>query len=192
MECRRWTKSRTPGIYGEWPPQDWDLHPLPDAHFLNPRTPLLQSGALNFAKASPNLDAENIVVRIAGGRSPELFNVTWPNAIAPRENASPTPFLVYCRQTNKGNGYDEDGLFVGGELDGKPYPFNFDYADTGLFESLHYASAGPPPPGRQWQDPFAGPFSWVVPKACPIRSPWRVPRSSRSCRVASSGPSTAC
>lgn len=157
-------------VYGAWPPPDWNLHPVPDAHFLDPQTPLLQSGALHFAKApSLAIDVENIVVRIAGGKSPQLFNVTWPKALAPRANAAPTPFLVYCRQTNKGNGYDEIGLFVGGELDSQPYPFNFDYADSGMFESLHYGAAGPPPPGRQWQEPTAGPLFWVGAKGVPYQ-----------------------
>lgn len=157
-------------IYGTWPPPDWNLHPVPDAHFINPQTPILPSGALNFAKApSLNIDVENVVVRIAGGTSPELFNVTWPKAMAPRANAAPTPFLVYCRQTNKGNGYDEIGLFVGGELETQPYPFNFDYSDSGMFESLHYGSLGPPPPGRQWLEPTSGPLFWVGSKGVPYQ-----------------------
>lgn len=157
-------------MYGDWPPPDWAIHPLPDADFIDPQTPILPSGALNFATApSLSIDVENVVLRIAGGRSPELFNVTWPKALAPQANAAPTPFLVYCRQTNKGNRYDEIGLFVGGELSTQPYPFNFDYADSGLFESLHYASAGPPPPGRQWLDPTQGPLRWVGAKGVPYQ-----------------------
>src|SRR5262249_46465456 len=78
----------------------------------------------------------------------------WPKAITPQENATPTPFFVFIRQGNKGNRYDEDGLFVGGELG--PYPNNFDYADTGLFESLHYAQSQDDPArfGPLW---FPGP-----------------------------------
>jgi hypothetical protein len=151
-------------IYGAWPPPNWDLPPLPDAHYLNAQTPLI-SGALNFAKdPSLNIDVDNVVLRIAGGTVPELFAVTWPKAIAPQANAAPTPFLVYFRQTNKGNRYDEIGLFVGGELG--PYPMNFDYADTGMVESLHYGLA---PSAGSLLDPKAGPFFWVGSKGVPYQ-----------------------
>jgi hypothetical protein len=158
--------------YGVWPPGDWKLQPVPDAHFLDANTPLsnagTKAGTLNFAKApSLNIDVDNIVLRIAGRKAPELFNVTWPKAIAPQENADPTRFLVYCRQTNQGNKYDEIGLFVGGDLDKQPYPFNFDYADSGLFESLHYGSA--PPGSGSLSDPFSGPFFWSGAKGVPYQ-----------------------
>src|SRR5262249_27095648 len=61
----------------------------------------------------------------------------------------PTPFFVFLRQGNAGNGYDEGGQFVGGDL--QPYPDNFDYADT-LFEQLHYA-----------RSPFLWPYTKGVP-----------------------------
>ena len=125
-------------LWGTWPPPDWGLHDMPDAHFLDPATPV-KAGVLNFAKdASLRIDVDSVVLRLAGVDAPQLFAVTWPNAITPKANAAPTPFLVFIRQTNKGNRYDEAGLFVGGELDRQPYPNNFDYADT-LFEQLHYA-----------------------------------------------------
>jgi hypothetical protein len=152
--------------YGAWPPPDWKLHAVPDAHFLNAQNPL-NAGALNFAKkASLNIDGDNVVLRIAGGTVPELFGVTWPKAVARQDNAAPTPFLVFFRQTNKGNRYDEDGLFIGSEVGTHPYPLNFDYADTGLFQSLHYGklpSAGSP------TDPKEGPFFWAGAKGVPYQ-----------------------
>jgi len=154
--------------YGAWPPPNWGLPPLPDVHYLDAQTPLdRDSGTLNFAKdPSLNLDVDNVVLRIAGGTVPELFAVTWPKdpVIAPQENAAPTPFLVYFRQTNKGNRYDEDGLFVGGELG--PYPMNFDYADTGMVESLHYGLA---PSAGSLNDPKAGPLFWAGAKGVPYQ-----------------------
>jgi hypothetical protein len=128
--------ARHRNVYGTWPPPDWGLHAVPDAHFLDPMTPV-KSGALNFDK-DPTLtvDVDSVVLRLAGARVPELYAVTWPKAIAPKPNAAPTPFLVFIRQGNQGNHYDDDGIFVGGDL--QPYPNNFDYADT-LFEQLHYA-----------------------------------------------------
>lgn len=156
--------------YGDWPPPDWNLHAVPDAHFLDPKNPLSQTGLLNFAKAPTlSIDADNVVLRSAGGKVPELFNVTWPKTIAPSADSRPTRFLVYFRQTNKGNKYDEDGLFIGGDLDAQRYPFNFDYADTGLFESLHYEKLPPPPPGRQWLDPSEGPLRSPNAKGVPYQ-----------------------
>src|SRR2546422_11359834 len=70
--------------YGDWPPPDWKLHAVPDAHFLDGQNPLSQTGVLNFAKAPLlDIDVDNVVLRSAGGKVPELFNVTWPKAIAP-------------------------------------------------------------------------------------------------------------
>lgn len=157
--------------YGDWPPPDWNLHAVPDAHFLDPQNPLSQTGILNFAKAPAlDLDVENVVLRSAGGKVPELFNVTWPNKlVARRADSPPTRFLVYFRQTNKGNRYDEIGLFVGGDLDTQPYPFNFDYADSGLFESIHYGKLPPPPPGQQWLEPLEGPLFWSGAKGVPYQ-----------------------
>jgi hypothetical protein len=125
--------------YGAWPPPDWGLHAVPDAHFLDVTTPV-KSGVLNFAPdPSLSIDVDSVVLRLAGVDAPQLFAVTWPKAIAPKAGASATPFLVFIRQENVGNFYNLDGLFVGGELDSQPYPNNFDYADT-LFEQLHYAN----------------------------------------------------
>src|SRR2546425_628962 len=156
--------------YGDWPPPDWKLHAVPDAHFLDGQNPLSQTGVLNFAKAPLlDIDVDNVVLRSAGGKVPELFNVTWPKAIAPRADSGPTRFLVYFRQTNAGNKYDEIGLFVGGDLEKQPYPFNFDYADSGLFESLHYGSLPPPPPGKQWLEPLSGPLFWSGAKGVPYQ-----------------------
>jgi hypothetical protein len=151
--------------YADWPPPNWGLPAVPDAHYLSAQNPFDKAtGNLNFAK-DPFLkpDVNNVVLRIAGGTVPELFAVTWPKAIDPR-NAGPTPFLVYLRQTNASNGYDEDGLFVGGNL--KPYPMSFDYADTGMFESLHYTLA---PPAVALSDPKAGPFYWAASKGVPYQ-----------------------
>ncbi len=154
--------------YGVWPPDDWKIHPLPEAHFLKASDPLT-GNTLNFEKA-PTLDIamESVVLRIAGGAVPELFAVLWPNSdtMTPHANADPTPFLVYCRQTNKGNHYDQLGLFVGGDLDKLPYPNNFDYADSGLFESLHYGSVAP---GSGAGEPSMGPFFWAGAKGVPYQ-----------------------
>jgi len=127
-------------LYGTWPPEDWDLHGVPGAAFLDVVNPV-KSGALNFApdpSLGVDLDVDSVVLERAGIRMvPQYFAVTWPQAIAPQENADPTPFLLYIRQGDKYNGYDLNGIFVGGGL--PQYPKNFDYADSGMFESLHYA-----------------------------------------------------
>ncbi|MEO7190182.1 MAG: hypothetical protein ABI051_03930 [Vicinamibacterales bacterium] len=124
--------------YGAWPPEDWELEDMPAAHFLDAVNPL-KSGALNFTQVPPlQINVDSVVLERAGVRMvPRYFAVTWPQDIAPREGAAPTPFLFYFRQANKYNLYKERGVFVGTGL--APYPENFDYADSGMFESLHYA-----------------------------------------------------
>jgi hypothetical protein len=135
--------------YGDWPPAKWDpnagpdvhfwdLNAVPNAHFLDPEKPVLKSGVLNFTKgALPAIDVESLVLQIAGTDVPQLFAVTWPTKTVERTATSgPTPFFLFIRQSNNGNHYDWDGLFVGGDLN--PYPNNFDYADEGLFANLHY------------------------------------------------------
>jgi hypothetical protein len=120
--------------YGTWPPPDWDLHDAPDAHFLDVATPVTGK-AMNFAKdPALTIDVDSVVLKLAGVNSPQLFAVAWPKSIAPQKDADPTPFLLFVRQgsaQNVGAGY-----FKGGQLD--PYPNNFDYANTGLFQNLHY------------------------------------------------------
>ena len=60
---------------------------MPDAHFLDPETPV-KSGVLNFAKdASLRIDVDSVVLRLAGVDAPQLFAITWPKAIAPKANA---------------------------------------------------------------------------------------------------------
>ncbi len=126
---------------GSWPPKSWDLNPVPKAHFLDVNEPV-RSGALNFAQdPSLTLDSESIVLQLAGVDAPQLFAVLWPKALVPKTDAKPTPFFMFIRQGNSGNKYDEDGEFIGGDL--APYPNNFDYADIGLFESVHYDEWGP-------------------------------------------------
>jgi hypothetical protein len=135
--------------YGAWPPKDWNLHDAPNAHFLD--VAALESGVLNFAK-NASLKAvvekvESVVLQLNSRKAPQLFAVTWPKAIVRTADAAPTQFLLFIRQGDQGNHYDWKGLFVGGEL--KPYPFNFDYADSGLFESLHFAVSPLVQPGMK-------------------------------------------
>jgi hypothetical protein len=155
----------------EWPPKDWDLDGVPHVDFLDVVNPL-KSGALNFAPAPPLLgtvlDVESVVLERAGKfQVPKYFAVTWPQAIAPDATAVPTPFLLFIRQFNRYN-YAKTGFFLGGELDRKPYPNNFDYADTGMFESLHYAGPtpnNPAPPVRA-----RSPLWFPSPKGVPYQA----------------------
>jgi hypothetical protein len=126
--------------YGTWPPPNWEISNLPSADFLDPLNPL-KSGALNFSPdPSLKVAVNSFVLERAGVRPiPQYFAVTWPKAIAPNvKPTTPAPFLLFIRQTNKRN-YFGMGTFDGPGLD--PYPENFDYADTGLFESLHYVGS---------------------------------------------------
>jgi hypothetical protein len=130
-------------LYGTWPPADWGLHPVPEAHFLDVATPVT-AGALKFAKdPSLKIDVDSVVLRLAGVNAPQLFAVVWPKAIAPKDNAAPTPVFLFVRQGSAQN--VAAGYFKGGQLG--PYPDNFDYANTGLFQNLHY---GETPISESW------------------------------------------
>jgi hypothetical protein len=129
------TQPQLAATYGKWPPDDLDIHPLPNAHFLDVANPVKAGGILNFKASSVAVDADSVVLELAGVPAPRLFGVVWPDAV-PRENsAAPTPFLFYIRQTGWQDG--KSGIFV---VKDQPYPFNFDYAERCLFESQHYSA----------------------------------------------------
>ena len=135
------------GVYGAWPPHDWNLYGVAAAGFLDVDAPLTADKALNFLPSlqdSSALDIDCVVLERAGVRmEPAYFAVAWPRSVT--RNAKPAAFLLFIRQLLEGNHYDQHGLYVNspgclpavGQLG--PYPENFDYADS-MFESLHYAS----------------------------------------------------
>jgi hypothetical protein len=131
------------GTYGTWPPGTLDIKPLPSADYLDidntvTINPATSARELNFAKdAALDVDVETVVLELAGVAAPRLFGVTWPKAVVREADASPTPFLLFLRQTGWQDGVK--GVF---DVKGQPYPFNFDYAERCLFESMHY----PPTP----------------------------------------------
>jgi hypothetical protein len=145
-------------LYGAWPPSNWLLPAVPTAHFLD-LAKLENTGALTFAKApAPAIDvAASVVLRLKGVNSPQLFAVVWPIGLAREVGAKPTPIFLFVRQ---GSGQNVDaGYFKGGTLG--PYPDNFDYADIGLFQNLHYGNADAPistwgPKGVPYQVAKAG------------------------------------
>jgi hypothetical protein len=120
--------------YGKWPPDNLDIDPLPAAHFLDVANPVKTGGILSFVKSSVAVDAESIVVELAGVPAPQLFGVVWPDAVVRNNGAAPTRFFFYFRQSG---GQDSENVFVGGGVKGS-YPYNFDYAERCLFESQHY------------------------------------------------------
>ncbi len=128
------TQPELAATYGKWPPADLDIHPLPKAHFLDVANPVKAGGILNFKASSVAVDAESVVLELAGVRGPRLFGVVWPDAVPRKKSAAPTRFFFYIRQTG---GQDRKNVFVGGAVKG-PYPYNFDYAERCLFESQHY------------------------------------------------------
>jgi hypothetical protein len=129
------TQPELAATYGKWPPDDLDIHPLPDAHYLDVARPVKAGGILSFKKdSSVRVDSESVVLELAGVRGPRLFGVVWPRAVERKNSAAPTPFFFYIRQTG---GQDIKNVFVGGAVKG-PYPYNFDYAERCLFESQHY------------------------------------------------------
>jgi hypothetical protein len=143
------------GTYGAWPPGKLDVKPLPTAHYLDIGNPVTTKRELNFATAaSLKVDVETVVLELAGVTAPRLFGVTWPKVVERKDDASPTPFLLFLRQTGWQDG--KKGVFV---VKGQPYPFNFDYAERCLFESMHY------PP-----TPLFYPIGWTLrPKGVPYQ-----------------------
>jgi len=133
-------------VYGVWPPPDWDLDDKPDARFLDLPVP---AQGVSFSKDPlVHVEAENVVLRLAGVVAPKLWGVSWPTSLDRNENADPTPILLFLRQGNaqyKGMFFSGDGM--------APYPDNFDYASFGLYDDLAY-------PGV---DLFEWPYSMGVP-----------------------------
>ena len=145
--------SELKGTYGAWPPTDWSVHPAPNAHYIDVKAPV-KADLLNFAKdakvfakdAKPNLEVESVVLELAADNhlAPRLFGVTWPKTIAPKDGAHPTSILLFLRQTGQQDTDKGQGVFTGGKVVKlPPYPYNFDYIERCLFESLHYGEKGP-------------------------------------------------
>ncbi len=121
--------------YGKWPPDDLDIHPLLRVHSIDVANPVKPGGILNFKASAVAVDANSVVLELAGVKAPRLFGVVWPDAVPRKLGALPTPFFIYIRQTG---GQDRKNVFVSGGVKG-PYPYNFDYAERCLFESQHYS-----------------------------------------------------
>jgi hypothetical protein len=138
-----------------WPPGDWGLPKLTAVPFIDPNTPVMKSGALNFAPSDLVVQTTSMVLQLAGVDAPQLFSVAWPNAIKPAPGVAPVPmpFLVFLEQTLTTNSAGT-GLFVRGAA----YPNNFDYADM-LYQQTHYADDGP------FFDEFAKGVPYQVAKA---------------------------
>jgi hypothetical protein len=135
--------------YGIFPPQDWDLDDKPDAHFLDlPNPPQVVQGVSFSKDPSVHVDAETVVLRLAGVVAPKLWGVSWPATVERTEDAPPTPILLFLRQ---GNAQYIGSFFAGDGLG--PYPDNFDYASFGLYDNMAYPEV----------DPFNQPGSKGVP-----------------------------
>jgi hypothetical protein len=125
--------------YGAWPPPNLDIRPVSGARYLDATNPV-KDKKLNLAPpATLNVDVDTVVLELRGVAAPRLFGVTWPKAIAPKAGAAPMPTLLFFRQTG-GQDAGKYEVFNGGAMKGQPYPYNFDYAERCLFESMHYAA----------------------------------------------------
>jgi hypothetical protein len=122
--------------FGSWPPSDWELGPVSAVHFIDPVTPV-SAGLLNVSPDTVSPDVHSVVLRLAGAPAPQLFAVVWPKTIVFKAGADPTPFLLFVRQGAR-QSMDWEGIFKGPGI--PPHPDNFDYADTGLFQNIHYGS----------------------------------------------------
>ncbi len=124
--------------YGSWPPASWSVPRLTTASFLDTSAPV-DGNALPFPAPTPvDPKVDIAILELKGANSPQIYGVTWPQAIAPKPNATAPSYLLYLRQTSAQNA-TEDGMFEGTAF--KPdeaYPRNFDYAERCLYESMHY------------------------------------------------------
>jgi hypothetical protein len=138
-------------IYGGWPPKTWDTVPQTGVNYIDAENPVVDN-VLNFhVDDGLTVDNENVVLRLAGVDSPQLFTVSWPRTIAPSETSDPTPMLIYMRP---GVGQEvQYGNYLAGNL--PPYPFNYDYVEFAGFQFLSYAgdplSRDPGPKGLPYQ-----------------------------------------
>ena len=135
-----------------WPPANWDLPNLSSIPFIDTTNPV-QAGALMFNMKDLQVKATNVVLQLAAVDTPQLFGVTWPNAIKPTPGiaAVPMPFLVFFEQTLQTN-FEGSGIFVGPGLGA--YPTSFDYSDM-LYQQMHYEDDAP--------------FSWMFAKGVPYQ-----------------------
>jgi hypothetical protein len=117
--------------YGVWRPPDWDLDDKPDANFLDLPVP---AQGVSFSTVDPpvHVEAQNLVLRLAGVVAPKLWGVSWPASVD-RTDAHPAPIMLFLRQ---GNWPQYKGMFEEAGLG--PYPDNFDYASFGLYDQLAY------------------------------------------------------
>ena len=139
------------GLYQGWPPAAWDTVPQTGVNYIDAANPVVDD-VLNFhVDDGLTVDNENVVLRLAGVDSPQLFTVSWPRSMRPTETSDPTPMLVYMRpgvgQEVKWGNYQAANL--------PPYPFNYDYVEFGQFQFLSYAgdplSRDPDPKGLPYQ-----------------------------------------
>ena len=116
--------------YGVWRPPDWDIDDKPDANFLDLPVPAQEDGST--VDPPVHVEAENLVLRLAGVVAPKLWGVSWPASVD-RTDAHPAPIMLFLRQ---GNWPQYKGMFEEAGLG--PYPDNFDYASFGLYDQLAY------------------------------------------------------
>jgi hypothetical protein len=137
-------------IYAGWPPKAWDTVPQTGVNYIDAENPVVDN-VLNFHVDDDVVDNENVVLRLAGVDSPQLFTVSWPRSMTPTDTSGPTPILVYMRP---GVGQEVPyGNYQAANL--PPYPFNYDYVEFAQFQFLSYAgdplSRDPSPKGLPYQ-----------------------------------------
>ena len=130
--------------YGAWPPPPTpdrieNVPASPTAHVLDPVNPVTAAGTLKFKPATGlAISVDNVALELAGGTTPRLFGVTWPTTTT-LDKDSPFPILLFLRQTSFQN---TPAKFRGPGMS-DPYPYNFDYAERCLYESMNYGVHGP-------------------------------------------------
>lgn len=124
--------------YGATPNSLQNLPATPHAHVLDVANPI-NGGKLSFKPATGlSTSVDNIALELAGGTTPRLYGVTLPKSPT-LDKEHPFPILLFLRQTSFQN---TPAKFRGPDMTAA-YPYNFDYAERCLYESMNYGVNGP-------------------------------------------------
>jgi len=117
---------------GLTPPTDWTLASLPDISYA--AEPPVSNGELQFEQRTIDPACEDLVLGVAGVKTPRLIAVSWPNSLPRTLSSPPTPFFVYI---HSGMGQNVvNGDYIGPGLG--TYPFGWDYLFYGLWRYMTF------------------------------------------------------
>ena len=113
-------------------PDSWDLSALPDMNYAG--NPAVSGGALQFSQQTIDPSGEDLVLGVAGVKTPKLIAVSWPNSIVRTLLSPVTPFFIYIHAGMAQN--VPNGDYIGPGLG--TYPFGWDYLFYGLWRYMTF------------------------------------------------------